>query len=233
MTTRAPTVGPHGDGVTSLLPGMEIVPDDIATWRHRRPPGVPTLAGYTWPITNARITNSYGPGRPGSFEVNGETFHDGIDVSSFCGARIRAAHDGVVLAAGRRHAEFLGWVGDLGPFREKVDRQDAWGGQSITVVIDDGNGYRSIYAHLARKAVAAGDQVRAGQLIGYEGASGNATGCHLHFSIFSPLETKTLDLEKRIAEKTLLPPRQIARIDPLSVLPPPSEASITWGWGSR
>ena len=53
------------------------------------------------------------PGSPGSFVVDGRTFHDGIDISSFCGARIVAAHDGVVLAAGRHHEGFMGWVGDL------------------------------------------------------------------------------------------------------------------------
>ncbi|HUQ44693.1 MAG TPA: M23 family metallopeptidase [Candidatus Limnocylindria bacterium] len=191
------------------------------------------LSGYRWPIENARITNAFGSGQPGSFVVDGRTYHDGLDVSSFCGARIVAAHDGQVLAAGRHHAEAMGWIGDLGPFRAKLDGTNGWGGQSITVVTDDGNGYRSIYAHLARKTVGVGDLVKAGDLIGYEGASGHATGCHLHYSLFSPLETRSLALEKKVATKTLLPPREIARIDPLLVLPPPEDAHITWGWGAR
>ena len=74
------------------------------------------------------------------------------------------------------------------------------------MVIDDGNGYRSIYAHLGRAAVEKGDLVRAGDLIGWEGASGNATGCHLHYALFSPLEDATLVLDPKVAKKTRLPP---------------------------
>ena len=226
-------MGPHGDGVGEPTLGPVAPSDDVATWHDRRPAPARDLDGYRWPIENARITNSYGLGRPGSFEIDGTTFHDGIDVSSFCGARIRAAHDGIVLTAGRHAEGFLGWLGDLEPFRAKLDKQNAWGSQSITVVIDDGNGYRSVYAHLGLKAVNAGDRVEAGQLIGYEGASGNATGCHLHYEIYSPLETRTISLEKKTADKTKLPRLLTARIDPLSVLPPPGDADIAWGWGAR
>jgi murein DD-endopeptidase MepM/ murein hydrolase activator NlpD len=206
-------------------------PEDTEGPRDVRPAGPGSLTGYRWPLTNARITNGYGKGSPGNFELDGVTFHDGIDISNFCGAKIVAAHDGKVLNAGRHHEAWLGWVGDLAPFRERMERENGWGGQAITVVIDDGNGYRSVYAHLGLKAVEAGDQVRAGDLLGYEGASGNATGCHLHYSIFSPTEVRTLDLERKTAQKTLLPPREIARIDPLLALPPVEDGHITWGWG--
>jgi murein DD-endopeptidase MepM/ murein hydrolase activator NlpD len=218
------TEGPHG--------GLGAPGEVIENPRDVRPASPETLTGYQWPLTNARITNGYGKGSPGNFEVDGVTFHDGLDISSFCGARIVAAHAGTILTAGRHHEAWLGWVGDLAPFRARMEEENAWGGQAITVVIDDGNGYRSVYAHLARKAVNVGDEVEAGDLIGYEGASGNATGCHLHFSIFSPLEGRTLALEPKVAEKTKLPPREIARIDPLLVLPPVEEARITWGWGT-
>ena len=191
------------------------------------------LAGYQWPTTDARLTNGYGLGRPGSFVVDGETFHDGIDLASFCGAKIVAAHAGTVLVAGRHNEAYIGWVGDLAPMRAKLDAEDKWGTQAIMVVIDDGNGYRSIYAHLGVASVKRGDVVEAGDLIGYEGASGNATGCHLHFAIFNPDETATLALDPKIAAKSKLPSLEIARIDPLSVLPPLADAGITWGWGAR
>jgi murein DD-endopeptidase MepM/ murein hydrolase activator NlpD len=239
VASRSPDRRPSAPAATARAaeyshgtPGTSTPPkDDTERPRGGRPAEPATLTGYAWPVTNARITNGYGKGSPGNFEVDGVTFHDGIDISSFCGAPILAAHDGTVLNAGRHHEAWLGWVGDLGPYRDKITRKDAWGGQAISVVIDDGNGYRSVYAHLARKAVSAGDEVRAGDVIGYEGASGNATGCHLHFSIYSPEELRTLDLEKKVAEKTLLPPREIARINPFLVLPPPEAARITWGWG--
>ena len=226
--TRGAIGDPHDNGSTATAP-----PDNRSPAQGVRPLPAEELGGYRWPIENARITNAFGSGQPGSFVVDGKTYHDGLDVSSFCGARIVAAHDGKVLTAGRHHEGSMGWLGDLGPFRAKLDAKNGWGGQAITVVIDDQNGYRSIYAHLARKAVSAGDEVKAGDLIGYEGASGNATGCHLHYSLFSPLETRSLALEKKIVTKTLLPAREIARIDPLLVLPPLTDARITWGWGAR
>ena len=159
--------------------------------------------------------------------------HDGIDISSFCGGHVVAAHDGVVLTAGRHYEAFVGWVGDLGPYRDRLDRRNGWGGLAIAVVIDDGNGYRSIYLHLNLAIVEKGERVRAGQMIGYQGSTGNATGCHLHYALFSPLEQRTIAFDPKLAARWRLPARKIARVDPLLVLPPPEEASITWGWGSR
>jgi murein DD-endopeptidase MepM/ murein hydrolase activator NlpD len=229
------TLGPHGDGVSAVDAGDDPLAGrragDLAGVASPLPPGL--LEGYEWPVRNARITNTFGLGRPGSFHVDGVPFHDGIDVSSFCGARITAAHDGVVLVAGRRHHAFQGWVGDLEPFIAKLEEERGWRSQAITVVIDDGNGYRSVYAHLGLAAVEPGEVVRAGALVGWEGASGNATGCHLHYALFSPLETDTLALDPKIAKKTRLPAFEIARIDPLLVFPRPADAGIAWSWGAR
>ena len=235
-TTAGPaSIGPHGDGVTGPEATAAATPAPTAGPRPipAEPLPAPLLDGYQWPLRNARITNSFGSGRPSSFSLDGKPFHDGIDIASFCGARITAAHDGVVLGAGRRTQALMGWVGDLTAFKAKLDAEDAWGTQAITVVVDDGNGYRSIYAHLGVATVRKGDAVKAGDLIGWEGASGNATGCHLHYAIFNPNETATLALDPKIAKKNKLPPFQVARIDPLLVLPPPASADITWGWGAR
>ncbi len=236
VATAAPaSIGPHGDGVTGPEPsvGATPAPSDDAGPSAEDPLPAPLLDGYQWPLRSARITNGYGSGRPSSFSLDGKPFHDGIDIASFCGARITAAHDGVVLGAGRRTQGLLGWVGDLTAFRAKLDADDAWGTQAITVVIDDGNGYRSIYAHLGVATVQKGDTVEVGDLIGWEGASGNATGCHLHYALFNPNETSVLALDPKIAKKNKLPPFEIARIEPLLVLPPPATADIAWGWGAR
>jgi murein DD-endopeptidase MepM/ murein hydrolase activator NlpD len=190
------------------------------------------LTGYRWPVEHARITNAFGPGRPGNEVVDGEMMHDGIDVSSFCGGHVLAAHDGVVLAAGRRYEQYVGWVGDLAPYRDRLDRGHAWGRLAIAVVVDDGNGYRSIYLHLNLATVEKGDVVRAGQMLGYQGSTGESTGCHLHYSLFSPLESGTILLDPKVAASTKLPPQKIARIDPLLVLPPLAAGFISWGWGA-
>jgi murein DD-endopeptidase MepM/ murein hydrolase activator NlpD len=233
--TSGPTSGPQGDGVQGRDGSKPDSPTGAAggAAATAEPPAARLLAGYEWPIRNARITNSFGAGRPGSFLLDGVTFHDGLDIASFCGARITAAHDGLVLGAGRRTEALLGWVGDLTAFRAKLDAEDAWGRQAITVVIDDGNGFRSVYAHLGVAVVREGETVAAGDLLGYEGASGNATGCHLHFALFDPDEAGRLTLEAKTAKKTKLPPLEVARIDPLLVLPPLEAAGITWGWGAR
>jgi murein DD-endopeptidase MepM/ murein hydrolase activator NlpD len=227
--TIEPTLGPIGNDLPFWTdPPVE---RDLARTLVPLPPSM--LTGYQWPIDHARITNAFGLGRPGGYFINGVELHDGIDISSFCGARIVAAHDGTVLAAGRHHEGYVGWPGDLSAFRAKLDADHAWSTRAIAVVIDDGNGYRSIYLHLAKAAVKPGDVVHAGDFIGWEGQTGYATGCHLHYSIFSPLERATYQLDPKVAAKSLLPGYEIARIDPLLVLPPPDTASITWGWGAR
>ena len=176
------------------------------------------LTGYAWPLRIGRITQSYGPSPFGTLVVGGDLFHDGVDIASYCGDHVRAAHDGVVLAAGRRYDDALGWLGDLAPYAARNDAKKLWYSLPITIVIDDGNGYRSVYAHLNDIAVQVGDRVDAGAFLGWEGNSGNASGCHLHYGLFSPDETATFALQAKIVAKMRLPATEIARIDPLRVL---------------
>lgn len=177
------------------------------------------LEGYRSPLPHGRLTLSFGPSPWGSRLVDGQAFHDGIDLATFCGDRIKAAHDGKVLAAGRRFDGEIGWVGDLGPYFDRLDRKHLWGTLPITVVVDDGNGYRSVYAHFGKVVVKKGQVVKAGQLLGYEGATGRASGCHLHYGLFSPLETATFAIEPDVVKRMKVPGSQIARVDPLLVLP--------------
>ena len=183
-------------------------------------PPVAGLEGYAWPIAHPRLTQPFGPSRYGSRVVAGKPFHDGIDIATFCGDRIMAAHTGTVLVAGRHFDDHIGWVGDLAPYYARLDRKHLWQSLPIVVVIDDGNGYRSMYAHLGRVVVKPGQRVKAGQLLGYEGATGHASGCHLHYGLFSPWERDTFGIEPGVAKRMKLPRAEIARIDPLLVLPP-------------
>jgi murein DD-endopeptidase MepM/ murein hydrolase activator NlpD len=182
-----------------------------------------TLEGYRSPLPRGRLTLPFGPSPWGSRLVEGEAFHDGIDLATFCGDRVVAAHDGTVLAAGRRFDRVMGWVGDLKPYVDRLERKHLWQTLPITVVIDDGNGYRSLYAHFSKVAVKKGQAVEAGQLLGYEGATGRASGCHLHYGLFSPLETATFTIEPAVVKRMKVPAAQIARIDPLLVLPQHAE----------
>jgi len=130
-----------------------------------------------------------------------------------------AAHDGTVLAVGTQYDDYIGWVESLQPYKDLFDRKHWWNSLPLTVVIDDGDGFRAIYAHESKITVKVGQQVKAGQVIGYEGATGNATGCHVHFGLFSPTETATFALDPDIVARDLLPAHEIARVNPLYVLP--------------
>jgi murein DD-endopeptidase MepM/ murein hydrolase activator NlpD len=57
------------------------------------------------------------------------------------------------------------------------------GAYGLTVVVDHGFGYQTLYAHLRRPLVRAGQRVRAGQVVGEVGSTGRSTGPHLHFEV--------------------------------------------------
>ena len=85
--------------------------------------------------------------------------HAGLDLDAKMGTPVAAAGAGVIVRAGHE------------------------GGYGRMVVIDHGNGVETRYAHLSRIVVRRGQQVFAGQLLGKAGATGRATGVHLHFEI--------------------------------------------------
>ena len=90
----------------------------------------------------------------------GREFHHGIDIAAPYGRGVHAAADGRVTR--------VRYLPTLGRY----------------VTIEHANGYRTRYGHLSRQLVKEGQQVRAGQKIGYEGNSGRSTGPHLHFEIW-------------------------------------------------
>jgi murein DD-endopeptidase MepM/ murein hydrolase activator NlpD len=198
---------------------LAAIPDAAAAAPGDAPP-LETLTGYRWPIAHPRLTLPFGPTPWGSRVVDGRLFHDGIDLATFCGDRIVAAHDGIVLAAGRHFDDQMGWVGNLGPYYRRLDAKKLWPTLPIVVVIDDGNGYRSVYAHFSKVTVKVGNRVRAGQRIGLEGMTGRASGCHLHYDLFSPFEADRFAMDPGVVRRMKLPTSEIARVDPMLVLPP-------------
>ena len=89
----------------------------------------------------------------------GAAYHTGIDISLDAGRPVYATAAGKVEAA---------WYN---------------GAYGRMVVIDHGYGLKTRYAHLAGFAVAPGDQVERGRIIGYVGTSGRTTGPHLHYEL--------------------------------------------------
>jgi murein DD-endopeptidase MepM/ murein hydrolase activator NlpD len=89
--------------------------------------------------------------------------HQGQDIFADCGARI------VNVIGGR--VQYRGYQA---------------GGAGYYVVVDGRDGLDYVYMHLAsRVKVSTGERVRTGDPIGYNGQTGNASGCHLHFEIWS------------------------------------------------
>jgi murein DD-endopeptidase MepM/ murein hydrolase activator NlpD len=200
-------------------PATPLDPEDTAGAEEYDAPLAEDLTGYRWPLAKARLTLPFGPTPWGGWMVGGQKFHDGIDLATFCGDTVVAAHEGVVLAAGRRYDDQMGWIGDLSKYYARLDAKKLWVTLPIVVVIDDGNGYRSVYAHFGKVVVKEGQTVKAGELLGYEGRTGRASGCHLHYGLFSPLETDQFAIDPVAGKHMKLPGAEIARIDPQLVLP--------------
>jgi len=129
----------------------------------------PSAFGFKWPELTFHVTQEWGPTRfvlepPYTYKaVYYPHFPGGIDLANGCGTPVLAVGTGTVRASGQPL-----WPWDSG----------------YGVVISHGSGVQSWYWHLkAQVVVRPGQAVSRGQVIGYEGNTGNSTGCHLHFAI--------------------------------------------------
>ena len=116
-----------------------------------------------WPLTiSGTITSQFGYRTD---PISGETsYHSGTDIAAPAGSPILAAASGTVTVA---------------------NALDSWGGgYGYYVRIDHGGGLETLYAHCSSICVTTGQQVQAGQVIGYVGQTGRATGNHLHFEVY-------------------------------------------------
>ncbi len=116
-----------------------------------------------WPLTiPGTITSQFGYRTD---PITGEaSYHSGTDIAAPEGSPILAATDGTVTIA---------------------NALDSWGGgYGYYIRIDHGNGLETLYAHCSAICVTVGQQVQAGQVIGYVGQTGRATGNHLHFEVY-------------------------------------------------
>lgn len=217
LTTPTPTdsYAPTGPtpGPSALPPSTNKVPP-----AHSVPPE--ELTGYIWPARNALITSRFAPrlAADGGFAViDGVAYHDGLDLATHCNDNVRAAHDGTVLYAGRNFDRYLGYWGDPAPIYDRLESQGRINTLPIVVVIDDENGYRSIYVHLNAANVEAGALVVAGDIIGVEGSTGFSTGCHLHYGLIR-MDGGWQGVVERLWQYGY-PPYVRDRVDPLKVLP--------------
>ncbi|MEM9135128.1 MAG: peptidoglycan DD-metalloendopeptidase family protein [Actinomycetota bacterium] len=119
-------------------------------------PSEPSALGYQWPLPGT-VTSPYGYRIHPVFGTR--KLHAGIDVGAGRGTPIAATSGGVVIYTGYR------------------------GGYGNTVIVDHGGGFTSLYAHMSEIGVNNGQGVDRGDIVGLVGATGTATGNHLHFEI--------------------------------------------------
>ena len=107
---------------------------------------------FDWPVDRARLSRGYSPG--------GRRPHMGIDLAAPRGTPVYAAHQGMVIYAGR---DFRGF-GNM-------------------ILIESGHGWATLYAHLQKILVTEGQKVKLGEPVALMGNTGHSTGPHLHFEI--------------------------------------------------
>lgn len=112
---------------------------------------------FSWPLGSNLITSEFG--NRNAPTAGASTNHKGLDINAHEGDPIWAADSGTVAAAGYNS------------------------GYGNYVLIDHGNGYSTLYAHLSETNVSEGQTVSQGETIGGAGHSGVATGDHLHLEV--------------------------------------------------
>lgn len=121
-----------------------------------------------WPVTNLGqnagvLTQHYGETAYSTRFYKGRP-HNGTDIGAPIGTEVRASADGTVA-----HVDYNGLYYQYGRY----------------IMIDHGNGLSTLYAHLSQASVNAGQRVAKGEVIGYVGNTGFATGPHLHFGLYA------------------------------------------------
>lgn len=138
------------------------VQNEIVLIGTKEVPSIGSLKSWYWPTNSGYVLSSYYGWRKYPFGNRSE-FHAGLDIAGTgYGSPVYASNNGTIISI----------------------KSEKWNyGNSI--MIDHGNGYYSLYGHMSRfqRGLKEGTVVARGQVIGYVGATGAATGPHLHFEI--------------------------------------------------
>ena len=132
-------------------------PPHVAVAGRRRPGGTGDFAARPAAASRLAVNSAFGLR---SDPITGSLrMHTGVDLQAAFGSSVGASMSGRVWFAGTRS------------------------GYGNLVVLDHGSGVATFYAHLSSIAVTSGEEVAAGQLIGYVGSTGRSTGPHLHYEV--------------------------------------------------
>lgn len=111
---------------------------------------------WIWPSPYTDITSPFG----WRILFGAPNYHPGVDIGCPIGTPIYATNDGVVEQAGWNNGGYGNWV-----------------------LLNNGNGIQTVFGHMTKVAVSAGQTVHKGEVIGYSGETGFATGPHLHYEV--------------------------------------------------
>ncbi len=158
----------------------------------------------SWPLDLVRITQYFGntdfaTRNPQVYSGRG---HNGIDLRASIGTPIKAALSGIVQATGN------------------TDLQRGCYSYGKWVLIRHTNGLSTLYAHFSVISVATGQSIATGQLVGFSGDTGYATGPHLHFAVYASAGVQVAQFSKSINCKNVSVPvaASNAYLNPLSYL---------------
>ncbi len=129
-----------------------------------------------WPLDSVRVTQYFGNtefARSGAYAGKG---HNGVDFRASVGTTVKAALTGTVLGIGN------------------TDSVRGCYSYGKWVMIKHGNGLATLYAHLSQVNVTEGQSVPTGGVVGYSGATGYATGPHLHFGVYAATAVQIIRL---------------------------------------
>jgi murein DD-endopeptidase MepM/ murein hydrolase activator NlpD len=163
-----------------------------------------TGAQLAWPLSSVTITQYFGntPFATANPQVYNGKGHTGIDLAASPGTPVMAADNGIVVATGNTdeicpYASFGKWV-----------------------FIKHPTGLGTLYAHLSTIGTSAGASVTRGQVIGYSGSTGYATGPHLHFGVYvaSSVNIQQLPTAVRCPFRIPIAPPS-GYLNPMSYLP--------------
>ncbi len=146
------------DASAPLVVGTEIlIPGGTKPYKSEQ------VVAYSGPIPSTAVkgTGAFSWPTSGSITQRYWGGHPAIDVGSWTGASVKASDNGYVVVAGG------GWNAGYGNH----------------VIVDHGNGFVTLYAHLNSIFVRPGENISRGQQIGTVGNTGNSTGPHLHFEV--------------------------------------------------